>query len=267
MQNLRVGQPVVFTFDSEHQPLLNAIRTLDEAKCLPEPSKPAHEVIFQHFQAGYNFELMWVIKSQLKLWKRTDYPFNLPACRAYESGGQAMIARLNLCDAVLDSFPPDILAYNTAIPFWTRVELEAKTDSMRAAYLGLGKRELEDELRNTIDKLKNWENPYKPDDQFRFHSCNLIYAAIAIGKRQDCDSKQIKRERKDFVNKFWKPYIDALEKILKDSQEGVSGCKFKSFHIKGDNVVVQLSGRQIKLIYSPPKTNISNRGRNPKPKI
>lgn len=144
MQNLRLGQPVVFTFGSEHQPLLNAIRTLYEAKFLPDPSKPAHEVIFQHFQAGYNFELMWVIKNQLKLWKRTDYPFNLPACRAYESGSQAIIARLNLCEQVLDLLPPDILAYSTAIPFWTRVELEAKTDSMMAAYLGLGKRELGD---------------------------------------------------------------------------------------------------------------------------
>lgn len=259
------GKPLDFTYDCKHQLLMDTVAALYDYEVLPDPPKEAHEAKFLLLQAGFAFELLWVLKNQLKLWNRNDYPFCEPACRAYESAGQAMVKRLNLCEEILGLLPEPAIV--TPLWFWEHVEREHKIISYVAHYRETGKRESEEQWRKFIRKLKNWENPHAPNDQSIRYSYFLIDYSIKVGKPQDGDSKEVKSARKNFLNEFWNPYIGSLEKILKDSQEGVGGCEFKTFLVKGENLVVQLGGRQTKLIYSPLRRHISNRGKKPTNRI
>jgi hypothetical protein len=264
---LKLGEPIDFPLQKEDMPLMNAIVSLSSLEVLPEPPKDAHIELFNHLQAGFCFELMWVLKNRLKLWTKADYPFNTLDCLAHESGGKVMIALLNLCEAVLD-YGLIKLPYSP-LGLWYRVQLERKTVSFGKTFFSKKtKQEMLKSQRRVIAQLAAWENPYKADDPIphRNSNFNLFSAAIAIGKPQPYDNNQLERKRKEFRVEAWQPLLKALREHVRNLDKGVKAegstqkASFKAFQIQGDSLIAVIDGKQFEVIDSPPKKNLSNRG-------
>ncbi len=260
-----LGEPFEFPLQKEDMPLMGAVTSLSSLDVLPEPAKEAHEELFTHLQEGYVTGLMWVLKDRLKLWARTDYPFNTLDFQAYESKGAVMTARLNLCEAVLD-YGLIKLPYSP-LSLWYRIEIEQKALSFGRTFFSKStKQEILKSRRSMVAKLAAWENPYKLDDRLEHHNFNLFSAAIAIGKPQPDDSKKLRKQRKDFRNKAWQPLLKALRWRIRDIEKGVEvdnsteKVAFKAVQIRGESLIAMIDGKNFEVIYSPPKKNLSNRG-------
>ncbi len=261
--------------------LLLAFQEIQSFEALPDPCKEAHRDHLKRFQAASLYELIWVLKHQLKLWQRSDPPFNSRKAQAYEPSGRVLIAKLNLCEACLD-YIPDISARSIGVAdfakmatkilpgesailhLWRLVCLESKL----SALMELGNQETQKQYNKNetkfIQKLSNWENPYRSDDPFRIHSYNLINAAITIGKYQAGDGRELMKVRKEFQNRVWTPYLIALRQRQIAIRDGVGDVLFRSFEVKGDALICKIGGRQRKTVFAPPKKNLSNRGRKRK---
>ena len=232
----------------------------------PHPRKPFHHAIFNDFQSEFIIELLWVLKEETKAWSRTDYPFNTKEARALESRGWWASRLLNLaikCNDFDPSFPDPLICWGLAM-----AEIKQFTLKNRFA-LGIDRQNCFKNNNATHNKLSIWENPYNHNpenglDQPReYHLYNLFESAIRIGKLQPNDNKDRRREREIFRLQAWKPYLDALQKMNRDQQNGVGDVTFPSFEIRGNSVVEKLGGRKIQPWFTPAKENISGRGRKP----
>jgi hypothetical protein len=260
-----IGEPIETPLSKDNMPLANAIASLSSIEILPEPSKDAHKVMFLYFQAGFVFELMWFMKERTGLWGRGEYPFNTLECRAFESGGAVMVALFNLCAAVIDYGlikPP-----HKPLTLWYRIQREQKTINFGESFFSEETKQKRLKfLRSLINQLAIWENPYKADERHMQHNFNLFNAAIAIGKPQADDNNELKKQRREFRDKTWKPLLKALRWQAQDIDKGVEiegsiqKASFKALQIYGNSLIAVLDGKKFEVIYSPHKKNISNRG-------
>lgn len=260
-----IGEPIETPLQKEDMPLANAIASLSSIEIIPETPKGAHIAMFLYFQSGFVYELMWFLKDRLKLWTRTEYPFNTVECLAFESKGAVMTALLNLCEAVMD-YGLIKLPYSP-LTLWYRIQKERKIAKFGKPLFSKETKQKELEVeRSIITQLTKWENPYKPDEPQMQHNFNLFNMAIAIGKPQPDDNDELKKKRREFRVKAWQPLLKALRWQAKDTDKGVQiegstqKASFKALQIQGDNLIAVVDGKKIKLIYSPSKKNLSNRG-------
>jgi hypothetical protein len=236
----------------------------------PEPTETFHIVIFQDFQSEFALELLWVLKEETNAWSRTDYPFNTKEARALESRGWWASRLLNLANKCSDFDP----SFSAPLLRWTWAMAEIKQFTLKNRFAqGIDRQKCFKNNNTTHNKLSIWENPYNHNpendlDQPReYHLYNLFESAIRIGQLQPNDNKDRRREKELFRLQAWKPYLDALQKMNRDQQDGVGDITFPSFEIRGNSVVQKIGGRKIQPWFTPSKENISGRGRKPNPNL
>ncbi len=252
--NTSLGQSIVWLMNEVEPPF-------------PNPIQPFHIAIFQQFQSEFILELMWVLKDSFPaIWRRIDYPFNTTVCRALESRGLESLRLLNL-SMQCEEFDPN---FTCSLVNWMFAKAEHKVSTLRKYFSqGTNKQANIESNSDMIRELKVWENPYRSEidpslpKKNCFYRYNLFKTAIVLGKPLSGDSRDKYAERKAFQDKAWTPYINALSAINRDERDGVENVGFYGFDLKGDSIVAQLKGRQTEPWFSPPKKNISGRGRKP----
>jgi hypothetical protein len=232
----------------------------------PHPRKPFHHAIFNDFQSEFIIELLWVLKEETRAWSRSDYPFNTKEARALESRGWWASRLLNLaikCNDYDPSFSDPLIRWGLAM-----AEIKQFTLKNRFA-LGVDKQKCFKNNNTVYQKLSIWENPYTyspqndPIQPREYYLYTLFESGIRIGKIQPEDNKNTRKEKEIFRLQAWKPYVDALKNMNCDQRDGVGDVSFPSFEIRGNGVIEKLGGRKIQPWFTPPKENISGRGRKP----
>jgi hypothetical protein len=247
-----------------HTPLVFAIDLLMNAVEIPfpQPKESFHDAIFQEFQSEFYIELLWVLKEETKAWSRTEYPFNTKQARALESRGWWASRLLNLAVKCNDYDP----SFSYPLIRWCFAMAEVKQFSLKNRFKrGVDKQTCFKNNNTVYQNLSIWENPYTYSPQNaqtkEYHLYTLFESAIRIGKIQPEDNKNTRREKEIFRLQAWKPYVDALKNMNRDQRDGVGDVQFPSFEIRGNGVVEKAGGRKIRPWFTPPKENISGRGR------
>ena len=244
--NKRYLKPIEFEVAPENYCFMWVVSQLSQFKVLQDNAPLVYKELEARLNGGYNNSLLLVIKNQMKLWTRNDYPFNLPFIRAREPEAQVIIARLNLWEGVLDNTP---LPYK-ALHGWCFSELESKIATFESEFYR--SKTLEGKVvseRKMIQALKNNSNPYSSSNPLSQHTYNLHSAALAIKQHRSFASKDDQDQQKEFISKAWKPYLSALMKHAKTLEKGAAGQKFGSYRVENDHLSMLLGGRQTEKIF------------------
>ena len=240
-----------------HTPLTQAIKNLcelDFKDFLPfindESYSESHKEAFFLRQKHWIIGLLWVLKSQTKAFRKSEYPYNHPYFRVWEPFGKIINSEFELWNGCLDFIDTHDYSFlstqKTAIDGFYNTTYEKILGCCKTINLTIAKEDNLKAQREEIQLLKNGKNPYDYKEPNEKNLYNLIDLAININKRWLKDSNTLKTAKTEFINSYWEPYIKA-------HKDWYIACKttkeLKMTCIKDDKLKIILNGRQMETLF------------------
>jgi hypothetical protein len=132
--------------------------------------------------------------------------------------------------------------YPSAFHQWMVILQECNQVSFKRLGVRQGKRDMENELAQIVsilrDCMKTEENPYDPVETPHLHC--MIGMAIELGQNRPKDRIFMRKARKNFRDRVFRDYIDALQKWRRVLR---TDPYIKAIHADGKHLVVSTVGR------------------------
>lgn len=239
---------------SGHIGLSKAIQEIREVQYDPFIRRldNAQEKLLQHKKEQFDAALLWVGKTQTKIPRKREAPFDSEYFRIVEPWGAHLNATLELCNAildVLDDFPQigEIFPGTTALGWWAQIMIEIKLGTFERKINptpSVTKTSHEANCKAEIKKLKSFQLP-----EGNTLRDELDRIAVIIAKPQPSDNNQIKRTRRKFREEAWKKYLDTAYDWA--TAQGNDSRLGRVLAIEG-KLVRQAKGRQKTVLYPKP---------------
>lgn len=210
----------------------------------------AHKEAFFLRQKHWIIGLLWTLKMQTKIFRKSEYPYNHAYFRIWEPFGKIINSELELwngCLDFIDTYNYSLLSdQKTAIDGIFQTTYEKMLGNAKSINLIITKQEILKAQLEEIQQLKRGENPYSPTEPDERNLHNLINLAINIKKRGIKDSNAIKKAKTKFINFYWNPYIDAQKEwytVCESTKDLKMTC------IKDNKLKIIIGARQMTTLF------------------
>jgi hypothetical protein len=254
-----------------YSPLTQAIKNLCELDFRDFSSTPntgsyleVQKEAFFLRQKHWIIGLLWVLKLQTKVFRKSEYPYNHPYFRLWEPFGKIINSEIELWSGCLDFIDthgyPLLSTQKTSIDGFYNTTYEKILGCCKSMNFIITKEENLKAQLEELKLLKNDENPYDYNEPDERNLYNLIDLAVNIKKRQLKDNNTLKTAKTGFINSYWNPYIKA-------HKDWYATCKttkeLKMTCIKDDKLKIIVNGKQMVTLF-PLSTNFLKQERTKK---
>ena len=147
--------------------------------------------------------LLWVLKIQTKVFRKSEYPYNHPYFRVWETFGKKINSELELWSGCLDFIDTHgyslLSTQKTPIDGFYHTTYERILGCCKTINLTITKEENLKAQLEELQLLSNGENPYDCNEPDERNLYNLIDLAINIKKRRLKDSNTLKTDNSSIL--------------------------------------------------------------------